>query len=489
MIKNLGRALLVFTLFLSYIHAQVSVATDVNKKSVVKNEPITVQIKVAHEPSQKVNFQLPSRIEGAVIENKDISKQHAIRIINGNAEQQTTTTLTLQLLPQKSFTVPPIPIQIDGKHYQSQAVKIIVDENATATQSNTPLRLEMRADKEEVVIGEPIKLQITLYSKEGLQLSSGSSLDAPKFEGFNATQVGGVQKGRSGRYIAQTITYILTPYQSGAFTIEPAKANIGLIGSSDSFGLFDLTTHFERVISNPLTIRVLPKPQDVQIIGSYKLHTKISGTTVDAGEPVELQVTLQGEGDLSSFEMESYTIDGVTIYDDEAKVSTQVRGNKIIGRWQKRFVFIADRNFTIPTRTIKAYDPHKKSIYTLTVPPYTISVKGSTLQPLPVKDQKSDTAQDAPQESNEAPHISAWWQLLLAFIAGALSTFLLLKLKPLIIYPKFRGYDDALYTLLPYASQDKEVEKMVELLWQKKKRQSVTIDKKRLKALLKKYSV
>jgi len=221
---------------------------------------------------------------------------------------------------------------------------------------------------------------------------------------------------------------------------------------------------------------------------------------VKANKPVNLTVRIEGEGSLDDFDLSDYEVDGVTVYSDDAKVETGLSGSKTKSAFVKSFAFISDHDFTIPARTISVYDTKKGKVSTLEIPAYHIKVNvpqqstaavpvtNSTDGKVQTNLKQHDTASEKVVEKVEVERV-AWWMLLLAFMAGAVSLYLLQLL------PKFKGRaaspfkeSEALKILYAHINDDKEAEAMVRKLYAKKNGdKSVIIDKKELKALVEKY--
>ncbi|MCF6207572.1 MAG: hypothetical protein L3J47_11905, partial [Sulfurovum sp.] len=196
--------------------------------------------------------------------------------------------------------------------------------------------------------------------------------------------------------------------------------------------------------------------------------------------------------------------DGVTVYSDDAEVTTKVIGDKLKSTYVKKFAFIADHDFEIPARSLSAYDPQTKETKTLEIPAYSIKVEASHHPAAAVQKGtgsqshsgvvQTDLKLDNSAHSKTAEpvkrvvQVPAWWMLLAAFVAGMLTMFLLGKVSWRPKAPTFKE-KDALKVLYAHMSEDPKVEAMVRKLYAKKNGQKdVIIDKKELKALMEKYA-
>jgi hypothetical protein len=254
------------------------------------------------------------------------------------------------------------------------------------------------------------------------------------------------------------------------------------------------------IASNTVTITVKPKPVDTDLVGHFTLESHLDRNETKANKPVNLTVRIEGEGSLEDFDLSDYEIDGVTVYSDDPKIDSKLSGDTLHSTFVKSFAFISDHDFTIPARTISVYDLKSRKVVDLNIPSYEVKVKAQHH----IAATQSGGGTDGTVQTNLKPAGSsvakvvekkvevvrvAWWMLVLAFIAGAVSLYLLQLLS------KFKGRgsspfkeSEALKILYAHINDDKEAEAMVRRLYAKKNGdKSVIIDKKELKALVEKY--
>jgi len=442
-------------------------------------------------------------IDGSKVLGRSQTQNNSISYINGKMSNTHSTSLILTFAPEHDMTIPVYHVTIDGKIYPTKSIKIsVVKASAPHVGSSVKYALKMRANKREVIVGEPLVVTVYFSLKTGVHLAENPQYNKPEFKGFYVKEVSDPRAYIKGDQQIQELRYILTPQKEGNYRVGPATARITEVDRSrrDMFGRF-FGGNAKMIASNSLTVTVKPKPEDTDLVGTFTLENEIDHDHIKANKPVNLTLHIEGEGSLEDFDLSDYEIDGVTIYSDDATVKTQLHGNTMHSKWIKSFAFISDHNFTIPARTISVYNPQKGKVSHLNIPAYTVTVdrprQGMVM--LPVSTGTDGKVQTNLQQSNGVlPKVVekravvesiAWWMLAAAFIAGVLSLYLLQKL------PKFKGRggspfkeSEALKILYGHMGNDPEAEAMVRKLYAKKRGdKDVTIDKKVLKVLVEKY--
>jgi len=494
-------------LFVTFMQAG-SVTAEVSQHEVVAGNTVQLRIKATGDRAEFPDIQ---SIDGTKVLGRSQTQNNSITYINGKLTNKHSTSLILTFAPQHDMTVPSYGVTIDGKVYKTDPIKIkVVKASAPGVGSSVKYALQMRADKREVIVGEPLVVTVYFSLKTGVRLADNPRYSKPEFKGFFVKEVNEPRAYIKGDQQIQELRYILTSQKEGTYTVGPATAVISEVDRSrrDMFGRFFGGTQ-KSIASNTLMITVKPKPEDTDLVGEFTLESHLDHEETKANKPVNLTVRIEGEGSLEDFDLSDYEIDGVTIYSDESKVESRLSGDKLGSTFVKSFAFIADHDFTIPARTISVYDTKKGKVTTLEIPSYDVKVAAGQRAAAPVTAENStngkvqtnlkqpeSTAEKVVEKKVEVERV-AWWMLLLAFVAGMVSMYLLQLL------PKFKGRhaspfkeSEALKILYAHINDDKEAEEMVRKLYAKMKSRknedkngdkSVIIDKKELKVLVEKY--
>ena len=477
-----------------------SVTAEVSQQEVVSGNTVQLRIRATGDRAVFPNIQ---NIDGSKVLGRSQTQNNSISYINGKMSNTHSTNLILTFAPEHDITVPSYTVKIDGQSYQTDPIRIkVVKASAPGVGSKVKYALQMRADKQEVIVGEPLVVTVYFSLKTGVRLADNPQYTKPEFKGFFVKDVNDPRAYIKGDQQIQELRYILTPQKEGTYTVGPATARISEVDRSrhDMFGRF-FGGNLKTIASNPLTITVKPKPEDTDLVGDFKLESHLDHPQTKANKPVNLLVRIEGEGSLEDFDLPDYEIDGVTVYSDDPKVDSSLSGGRLKSTFAKSFAFISEHDFTIPARTISVYNTKKGTVSTLKIPSYEVKVSAvqKTAAAVPTPDETAGKVQtNLKQPGSHSEKIVekkvevvrvAWWMLLLAFIAGAISMYLLQLL------PKFKGRrtspfkeSEALKILYAHINDDKAAEAMVRKLYAKKNGdKSVIIDKKELKALVEKY--
>ena len=496
---NIQKLLLACIMLFSLAHANGVKATVANSEIVAGNMA-QLRIKVTGNKAEFPNIRY---INGAEVLGRHESQNNSFTIINGTTKSEHSITLVLTFAPQKNMTIPSYEVMIDGKVYHTDPVDLKVVEPSAPNMGNNKFSLQLRSDKKTVMVGEPFLATVYFSLQHGVRLSENPQYNKPEFKGFFAKEVGEEKSYNEGKRQVTELRYILTPQSEGNFTVGPATAKIGVADRNrrDMFGRFFGTT-WVPIASNTLTVEVKEKPKESDLVGSFSIEKRLDTQSVKANKPVNLTVKITGNGTLEDFEFPGFEIDGVTVYSDDAVITTDLSNNSIQSTYVKRFAFISDHDFSIPSRVISVYDTKSNTVKKLEVPSYDIKVEGPKMStPVLQTASTSNTGKvqtniklpetsmlDGEEESVEPKQVE-WWTTLLAFISGLMVMYLF-KYVPSMKWKKkgsTANETEALKILYAHINESKEIEEMVRKLYAKKNGdKNIKIDKKSLKEMLEK---
>jgi len=326
-----------------------SVEATLSNTEVVQGNMVQLKIKAI---GSKAAFPNIREIGGSQVVGRHQGQNNSFTYINGKMKNERSTSLVLTFAPQHDTVVPSYSINIDGTVYKTDPIALkVLKATAPKMLSNNKFSLQMRSDKKSAIVGEPVLVTVYFSWESGVRLSENPQYNAPVFKGFFVKEIDKEKTYREGNRQVTELRYLLTPQKEGNFTIEPATAKIGVADTSrrDMFGRF-FGTVWVPITSNSIAIEVKVTTQNTDLVGSFYLENSIDKQQVKANKPVNLRVKIEGEGSLEDFEFPEYEIDGVTIYSDDAKVNTQIIGNKLKSTYAKSFAFIAENDFIIPAR-------------------------------------------------------------------------------------------------------------------------------------------
>ncbi len=492
--KKLFLTLIVIqSMFLSLLQA-ASVRATVDTIEVVKGKPVTLRIKAT---GGSAVFPLFKKIGNYTVVSKSTSSSNNWSMVNGSVTSEVSTAKIIRFIPQEDMIIPSYTVNISGRDYKTDTIEIkVVKATAPSTTHNGVFSLTMSANKTKVHVGESFMLTVFFSLRRDVRLSQEVQYTPPNMSEFVVVPAEEQPASIQGNYQVQELRYIVTAEKEGNFSIEPAQTKVGLPdrGRRDIFGM-TFGTKWYQTASNSLEIEVLPQIQASDLIGDFSVKTKIDATEVKANTPVNLSIHIEGKGNLESFDFPKYEIAGVTIYSDEATIKTKVQDGALYSTFDKSFVFISEEDFVISERLFTVYNSKEDTLENLIVPAFDVKIKAAKTSSLtsntsvPRGKVHTDIKQEVltkeviVEKEIEVEKVS-WWMLVLAFVAGLMSMYIVRfvpKKKP----NPFKE-SEALKILYAHMSGDPEVEAMVRQLYAKKNGdKNISIDKKVLQTLVK----
>jgi len=342
--------------------------------------------------------------------------------------------------------------------------------------SNRNFFIEMNLSKSKIYRDESVLLSVYFRHKKDINLIK-MEYEKPKFLDFFARNIGKEKIYQEGDFMVYNLNYMLTPKSSGIFTISPANINVATEKRELQKGGWKKNLlDWHMVVANSLKLEVNQLNIKYDIVGDFELKESIDLTVADINQPIRLTIKLSGEGNLDAYRGIDFDISNITVYADDANITSKLESNSIKSIYKKSFVFIATDDFMIPSKTIRIFNPKTKSIETLRTEAHRVTIKK--------KIEKEDTLD---------MRILYYLPLLTAFLFGIILTLLLQYL--LFLYKQYRDCKVsfngkiALQILYPHSGDSIEIEEMVRKLYAiKNGEKDIKIDKKELNKMLEEYS-
>lgn len=343
------------------------------------------------------------------------STQSYRQIINGNVSSSQNITFTYILLANEvgTFSIPAASVEVGGKKYISNAVRIkVLPPNSKQSSSSggaaqnprsrsnneitsNSLFIRVIPSKTTVREQEAFLLTYKLYSQVDLQQLDG---DMPELTGFHAQEIP-LPNNKSWtleRYNGvnyKTIIwkqYVLFPQQTGKLEIPSVSFDgtirITIADLDDSFiGLmngsaFDYVK--KKIVAPKVIINVQPLPKKPAGfsggVGNFSITSSLSSDHVRTNDAITLKVTISGNGNLKLVNTPDVKFpEDFETYDpkvnNDVKSTTQgVTGTKTI---EYLAVPRTPGNYTIPPVQFTYFDTSSNSYKTISTQSYTIDVK------------------------------------------------------------------------------------------------------------------
>ena len=277
-----------------------------------------------------------------VLMGPSTSTQSSFQMVNGHTSQSSSVTYTYILVATKNgtFTIPPASVTANGNAIQSSSLKITVSGQSQSganggnggggrqQQGNSPhiqeagsaisgsdLFIRVNANKKRVHEQEPILLTYKVYTVVGLTELRGNM---PDLKSFYTQEIPLPQQKEfkietvNGRPY-KTVTwsqYIMYPQMTGKLQIPSITFNGVVVQQNRNVDPFEAffnggSNYIEvkKQIQAPgIEIQVDPLPEHpAQFsggVGHFNVSAKLDKTEVKANDPITLQVTVSGTGNL-----------------------------------------------------------------------------------------------------------------------------------------------------------------------------------------------
>lgn len=466
---NLGKILFISLFSTQLLFAAIEARVD--RTVVEEGDIVTLILEISGARASKPNID-------TICEAKIINQTtHSSYVIN-NGKYQNNYMLSYQFMPKKSCTIEAIEMEIEGKIVSTKPIEITV--KPIVYTKDSPYILELKTNKKELYIGE--EFEVDLYFKQKRTAEAiDSSFTPPIFQGFWIKKEHPSERYDSEDYFITKIKYIVAAQRDGNNTINPAKMNIKTRKfKRDSFGYSTQNIQQKIYSSNKLDFTIKPLPSGVRLIGDFTLEATANKTVVEANEPLELTIKLNGKGNFEDVGSLRPYISGVSIFEEKEQINENL--------WSQKITFVADNNFTISPIELKYFNPTTKEIIKLKTQAIDIEVKNANLAPkLEVYKADTESIKEIKVEYKTNP-----LYFLLGLVIGVVLGFLISRIKPWqkktqevsIKEPKV-----LLMKLVPY-KEDKDVKNTIENLERHIYYNEVlNIDKKLLKEIVKKYNL
>jgi len=480
--KNHGNFLTILVFLLLPLHvAMAGVIAKVDYSTVELGDMVTYSLELSGE--NIVRPKILSICDSDVIST---SAQTSMQVINGSFSK--SYILSYKFLPQKSCTIKPVSIEINGVKEQSNPVKVTVKKVSSA--KDKEFELILKTNKKSVYVGESFDVDLLFKQKPNTR-AVDSKFVPPELKGFWVKSESKPQRYEDGIYSITKITYTLAAQRVGALKIKKAQMRIASrVSVRDNFGFFNSNIRWKTYFSNELNIDVKALPSGVSLVGDFSILASVDKRSVGSNEAVNLNIKVLGNGNLEDIESFKPFIDGVSVFDEKIEINGKELTQKI--------AFVSDSDFVIPSFKLEYFDTATQKIKTIKTNEIAIKVKN--LKPKQEVEVKRNTTSNenivvksAQTKSTETGFTKLTLALVLVF--GVIIGFLLSKIK----FSKTTDKKNAkvsikepkklLVKLLPF-KDDVDVKEILDnieaSLYSSEK---LDVDKKRLKEILKRYKL
>jgi len=310
-----------------------------------------------------------------------------------------------ELMPKSTglFTVPELPILINGKRYTTQAFQVNVLDQS---ERRGDIFIDVHVNKTEAYLGEKILATFKWYFSKDIGnyrinipwlesiknfLVTDPELDKDRSyqrlivngdKQIAATKSREFYKGQE--YMVVSFQKVLTPIAAGTYTLEPVflkcdvvtgyrRSRRSLFGSffdsdfDDFFGFGrDAVTEPFAARSNEIVLNIneVPgqnKPLEYNgAVGRFTFDVDIKPLSLKVGEPVTLTMKVAGSGNIEQLELPHIPdIKSFKSYEPESKVNVSQEGGDVRGEkiFEKVLIPRSAGDYKIPEITFAFFNP------------------------------------------------------------------------------------------------------------------------------------
>jgi len=350
--------------------------------------------------------------DGLVLDLTD--KTPGTTIINGQRVMSMTFRYSVTAARPGTFLVPSFTATVAGQPVTVPAAQLVVQEPGPDDLPYQPVKAVLDLAEGEYFVGQMLPARLLVFDTPDETVQAIANVTKPSGDFLFQSQSG----SRRERVVWQgkEASALVTPLR--LTPIKPGETDVSLqaivfVNKLNAIGRPSGNTAQAMLDTVPVHVRVraLPeagrKPGFTGAIGKFELGQPVlSAAEVPAGDPVNLTVTIAGQGNLESIGAPAIeTGDAWQTFTPTMSVERDVfsgRGTKTI-----TYTLIPRRADThaVPAIPFSVFDPERKEYVDLTIPPQPIVVTpgGTAPAPAPAATPAPATADGAIAESKAKP--------------------------------------------------------------------------------------
>ncbi|MBZ0326556.1 MAG: BatD family protein [Altibacter sp.] len=401
--KRMHFIYILFFVALGTMQAQVQFEAKLSKTRLGINERLRVDFEMNQDGD---NFNPPDfqgfRVVGGP--NQAISNSY----INGKRSYSKTYSYFLSPQSRGKFTIGQATIDVDGQIYKTTPIQVEVtaavdrpkDENNADYVASENVHLVAEISNVNPYLNEAITVVYKLYVSHDVSItSSWREIDTPKYADFWSQNIDnqgnfkiyeGKYQGQDYRYVILRTT-VLYPQKTGELDIEPLTLDVPIDvqgNRRDIFGRRLMTRVNKTISAGNRTINVKPLPAAGRpdnfngAVGTFQFDVTTNKTTLDAGEALELNVKVSGNGNIKLFNLPSVKLpNSLEMYEPERKENVRTGLSGMNGDISERYTIIPQFKGNYPIRPISFsyFNPQTERYTTLSSKEIVLNVENGPL--------------------------------------------------------------------------------------------------------------
>ncbi len=359
MVKIMNIKKIITTLIICFISVYVysntiEMNSSVNKTSVALNETLQLTVSIKGDSKNLPYFSAPTLKD---FNTYGSSQSKSMSIVNGQITNTLSYIYTLSPKREGECEIPSFKLDYNGQTYETDPIKITVSQAKTVSsvpvqQTQIPQQkqssqvynfdtskavfVESKVDKKTAYINEKIIYTFSFYTS--VNLLSNPSYQPPSFIGFftgNTTQNNYRIQINGRDYVVTEVATELYPQQEGNIKIDKSMIAVSIEDFSknydDFFASFFRRSKTVELVTDEINIKVLKVPQNISMVGNFKMIATVDKKDKKENEPFDLKITISGDGNIKTIqEPELVLSDNLKQYETSEKIIKQ--GDKETGK-------------------------------------------------------------------------------------------------------------------------------------------------------------
>lgn len=381
--------------------AQVEFKAVPSKTSLGINERLRVEFTMNEDGD---NF-VPPAFDGFRVSGP--SQMISNSWVNGKRSFSKTYSYLLTPTAKGTFTIGQASIVIEGKTYKTSPFKVQVTSAVQTSDPSGPygapavqdagkgIHLVAEVSNSNPYLNEPVTVVYKLYVSHDAGIRNFSEIDSPAYNDFWSQSIdvkefqvqNGKYNGQDYRYVVLRKT-VLYPQKSGRLTIEPLSLDILMevpTGRYDFFGRPQVTQTSKVFSADKKIINVKPLPEKGRpadftgAVGTFDFKVSPSKTKLNAGESLQLNVSVSGKGNLKLFTLPRPVVPAaLEMYDPEHTEKVTIPLTGMQGSISDTYTIVPQNKGKYPIKPLSFsyFDLSSRSYKTITSDEIMIDVQG-----------------------------------------------------------------------------------------------------------------
>jgi hypothetical protein len=401
------------------IRANLSVATTTVDQSV------ELQIEI-----QNARIIDPPEVAAGHLQIDMAGQSTRYQVINGQPSFSSIFSYLVTPSLEGTFSIPPVPITIDGKTYYTNELTLQVSKKAPNSPTNAPDKPyfgELVIPKDSAFVGEPVPVELRFYFDRRIWYQPYPQGQFPIIDGdgfVTKKYPDPVEKEETvngKRYRLLIYRTAITGVHAGRLQLPSAYQefllHLPVTQSSPGFDDFfeqspfgNQSNAFERkdvkVETNSGSIEIKPLPEAGRPadfsggVGQFTMESSVSPLRSKVGDPVIFQVQIKGLGNFDR--VQPPNLEAMPEWNMHPPVSEVTPLDEVGLSAIKAFAYVlipqAPAN-RAPSATFSYFDPAKEKYVTLKVDPKPVTVSGTPMLAAASPPPVTASAQAAPSPS------------------------------------------------------------------------------------------